>query len=150
MKSFKCRNCKKIVNIVALGTHHRNHCPFCLWSLHVDDKTSDRYDTCQGMMEPIGLTFKKIKPDKYDREKKGELMIIHCCLNCGKISLNRLAGDDNPQKVLQILDGHFHFNTLQHMKLEVIELLTEKDRKEVERQLFGKTEAPQGNLLKDN
>ena len=43
-------------------------------------------------MKPIGLTFKK----------DGELMIVHKCLNCGKISRNRIAGDDNPYAIVPL------------------------------------------------
>ena len=46
-------------------------------------------------MKPIGLTLKDIR---------GELMVVHLCLNCGKLSINRIAGDDNPHSLLSLLE----------------------------------------------
>lgn len=44
-------------------------------------------------MKPIDLAF---KPD-------GELMIVHRCLCCGKISKNRIAGDDNTYSITNLM-----------------------------------------------
>ena len=116
---FKCMNCSKTVSDSRyMGTENRNHCPFCLWSEHVDIKPGDRANSCHGMMKPMGLAFKKEKPNKYKKEEKGELMIIHQCQKCGIETKNRIAGDDSPEAILAVVE--------------------EKDRKEVERQLFGK------------
>jgi len=43
-------------------------------------------------MKPVGLTFKK----------DGEIMIVHQCLNCNKISRNRIAGDDNTYAITSL------------------------------------------------
>lgn len=140
-KNFTCLNCKQVVTIDSdIGTAHRNHCPFCLWSKHVDEsKEGDRKSTCQSLMEPIGLTFKKEKPDKYHLEEKGELMLIHQCLGCGKISLNRLAADDEPQRLLELVNKSSTFNkkTKEKLKKSEIYWLSQDDEKEVRRQLFG-------------
>ena len=88
-------------------------------------------------MEPAGLTFKDEGVDKYGKKIQGEIMFVHECTMCGKISINRLAGDDEPKKVLEILRNTI-VDKRSHIKYSNIELLTEKDRKEVERQLFGK------------
>ena len=42
------------------GTQHRNHCPACLWSRHVDDRPGDRamLDDCGSGMEPIAITVR--------------------------------------------------------------------------------------------
>lgn len=92
-----CLNCKKeITENKLIGTANRNHCPFCLWSLHVDLKIpGDRKSNCHGLMKPASLAFKK----------DGEIMIIHKCQKCGSISKNRLAGDDNPEEILKIEDS---------------------------------------------
>ncbi|EKE12917.1 MAG: hypothetical protein ACD_13C00122G0007 [uncultured bacterium] len=45
-------------------------------------------------MKPVGLTFKK----------DGELMVVHLCLNCDKISCNRIAGDDNTYSIVQLMN----------------------------------------------
>ncbi len=91
-------------------------------------------------MEPIGLTFKKEGFDKYGKSRQGELMIIHQCQDCGQISINRLAADDEPQMVLKIFEESkkLEKETLEKIKNENIELLTEEDEKEISTQLFGK------------
>ena len=48
---FVCAHCGKTVE--PLGFTSRNHCPFCLWSLHVDINPGDRANECRGQMEPI-------------------------------------------------------------------------------------------------
>ena len=83
-------------------------------------------------MEPVGLTFKQEGLDKYGQPKKGEIMIIHRCAECGKISINRIAGDDNPEAILDVLKNP------QKISQDDIKLLTEKDKKEILTQLFGK------------
>lgn len=88
-------------------------------------------------MEPIALAFKDEGIDKYGKKRQGEIMIVHQCVGCGTITKNRLAGDDDPQIVLGIFDKSFHSDLLPHVKLEGTSLLTEKDRNEVKRQLFG-------------
>jgi hypothetical protein len=96
---FKCVSCKNWVNSSreSSGVNNRNHCPLCLVSLHVDlIKAGDRRATCRSRMVAIGLTFKKVNK-RYPGEEQGELMLIHRCAGCGKININRVAGDDNPE-----------------------------------------------------
>ena len=40
--SFPCENCGKMITPEGAGTHHRNHCPYCLCSIHVDNEPGDR------------------------------------------------------------------------------------------------------------
>lgn len=133
-RSFKCLNCGKGVTVIGhIGTAHRNHCPYCLWSKHVDEfQEGDRKSFCQAGMEPIGLTFKKEKPDKYHPEEKGELMLVHRCIGCVKLSLNRIAADDDPEEVLKLLKLPQQENVLAE-----IDILTESNKQEVRKQLFG-------------
>ncbi len=84
-ESFVCRNCHLTVPTVAPGTEHRNHCPGCLWSVHVDIKPGDRLSGCLGLMEPIAVW---VRPNK-------EWAIVHRCGKCGVLRSNRIAGDDN-------------------------------------------------------
>lgn len=129
---FPCIHCGKFVpDNLEMGTKNRNHCPYCLYSKHVDEKVGDRKAYCLGAMYPIGLTFKKILRQAQD---KGELMLVHKCEKCGKISINRIAADDDAKKIMKVFK-----NSLQ-MKLQQpdIQLATEKDKEEVEVQLFGK------------
>ncbi|HDQ88714.1 MAG TPA: RNHCP domain-containing protein [candidate division WWE3 bacterium] len=82
---FICANCGKKVPLKALGTKNRNHCPFCLFSTHVDLKKGDREAPCRGKMAPIGKFYKS----------DGEEMLVHKCQKCGFIRWNRVAGDDS-------------------------------------------------------
>jgi len=51
-------------------------------------------------MKPIGLTMKKSR-NKYRLRSGGELMLIHLCMDCESLSINRLAADDDPDSVIQ-------------------------------------------------
>jgi hypothetical protein len=95
---FKCVSCKNWVSASreSSGVNNRNHCPFCLVSLHVDQtKAGDRLSSCRSRMVAIGLTFKKVSK-RYPGEGRGELMLIHRCTGCGMVNINRIAADDNP------------------------------------------------------
>ena len=48
---FICGHCGKKVE--PLGFTSRNHCPFCLWSRHLDELPGDRASECGGLMEPV-------------------------------------------------------------------------------------------------
>ena len=77
----------------AFGTAHRNHCPNCLWSRHVDDDTpGDRDSDCGSLMEPIAVS---VRGD-------GEWVLVHRCTGCDDLNLNRTAGDDNPLLLLRL------------------------------------------------
>ncbi|HPC37657.1 MAG TPA: RNHCP domain-containing protein [Candidatus Paceibacterota bacterium] len=139
-KEFDCLNCGEIVFYSPfIGTAHRNHCPFCLWSKHVDLKTGDRKAKCLEAMKPIGLTFKQEGLNKYGLKRRGELMIIHQRLKCGKISINRLAGDDDEKMILQILEKSQNLpkEKIKELKKQGIEIITSGQKQEVLNQLFG-------------
>ena len=89
---FKCRVCGREIIPEGAGSDHRNHCPNCLSSLHVDEEPGDRASECGGIMEPISVWVRK----------KGEWAIIHRCKRCGKLSSNRIAADDNPVLLVSI------------------------------------------------
>lgn len=139
---FDCENCQKIVSTNKfIGTRHRNHCPFCLWSKHVDLKISgDRKSSCEGPMQPWGLTFKHEGHDRYEKRRQGELMIIHLCIRCQKISINRIASDDNPEQILRLLEQSSNLGEEEknRIKSSGITLLVKEDREGIESQLFGK------------
>lgn len=137
-QGFKCDHCQNWVYLKAIGTKNRNHCPFCLWSKHVDSLTGDRKSGCEGIMVPIGLTFKKEGVDKYTKKaKQGELMLVHQCANCGKISINRIAGDDDPSAIMRVFNCSLKIplNIKKELEKQGIDLLKEEDRKEIEKQL---------------
>jgi len=101
---FRCRHCQNIVSTAYMlsGVNNRNHCPYCLWSCHLDLFTAgDRLSACKGQMKPIGLTMKKSR-NKYRLESGGELMLIHKCTECRTLSINRIAADDHPESILEV------------------------------------------------
>jgi len=139
--SFICTHCgEQILTESNVGTKNRNHCPFCLWSLHVDDQVAgDRKSVCKGEMEPIGLTFKKEGIDKYGKIRQGELMLIHRCNKCGKININRIAGDDKQTQILEVFNQSKNNNILRNeLKKEEVDLLNLNNEPELKRQLFGR------------
>ena len=85
-ESFTCKACGHLVTPEEAGTQHRNHCPNCLSSLHVDNEPGDRAADCGGVMEPISVWVRS----------NGEWAIIHRCKRCGALSSNRVAADNNP------------------------------------------------------
>ncbi len=95
-KYFTCKKCNKKVPQEAPGTKNRNHCPFCLYSVHVDEEPGDRKSKCNGLMRPKGKIY---KPD-------GEEVLVNECEKCGFIRKNRIAGDDSFPLVeqLQVFD----------------------------------------------
>ncbi len=141
-QDFRCSYCGKSAAFSeSIGTGHRNHCPFCLRSKHVDlEKSGDRKSKCEKEMKPLGLTFKKEGEDKYGKARQGEIMLIHKCAGCGKISINRIAGDDEPKAILNIFDGSRKLSSkeIEELQKNNIRLLTEKDRQQINTQLFGK------------
>ena len=90
-------------------------------------------------MKPIGLKFKNIKPDPYTGKISGEPMIVHLCLNCGKISSNRIAGDDNAYTVVSLLEEANKLPQEINQKLANlgIKLLSLKNKSEVLTALYG-------------
>ena len=90
--SYTCKVCGRPVVPAGAGTDHRNHCPNCLSSLHVDVEPGDRASDCGGIMEPIAVWVRN----------RGEWAIIHRCRRCGALSSNRIAADDNPMKLMSI------------------------------------------------
>lgn len=51
---FTCKNCGRVVVPEGAGSTHRNHCPNCLCSLHVDEEPGDRASACGGLMGTRG------------------------------------------------------------------------------------------------
>lgn len=90
IESFVCRKCGMPINPESAGSQHRNHCPYCLVSIHVDNRPGDRASLCKGLMEPISIWSKA----------DGEWAIIHRCCSCGTLKTNRVAADDNQQLLI--------------------------------------------------
>ena len=92
-ESFKCGHCRAFVGPTVYGGRHRNHCPLCLYSRHVDrSHPGDRLSDCRSLMAPVGAFHRA----------NGEQMLLHACLGCGAERHNRVAADDNPLACLRL------------------------------------------------
>jgi DNA-directed RNA polymerase subunit RPC12/RpoP len=80
---FVCANCARAVPPLANGSY-RNHCPYCLHSLHVDINPGDRASDCGGLLKPIGVDYSG---------KKG-WVIVSQCQHCKQIKRNKAALED--------------------------------------------------------
>ena len=88
-ENFICENCKKEVN--KLNYTSRDHCPFCLYSKHVDVFPGDRSNNCHGLLRPINV-------EKF----KDTFKIIYKCQKCGEIHKNIIAIDDNFEEIIKL------------------------------------------------
>ncbi len=138
---FRCAHCHSYVytNQIISGVVNRNHCPYCLWSRHLDlFQPGDRLAACMAIMQPIGLTFKKIHK-KYGSQF-GEMMLIHQCRDCGKLSINRIAADDDAQRMLEIYESSLSLQPAARQRIveSGVHLLEASDLDSVRAQLFGR------------
>lgn len=88
-ESFVCENCGEKVK--KLEYTARDHCPYCLYSKHVDINPGDRNNSCKGMLEPIGI-------EKF----KDSFKIIYLCEKCHKTHKNIMAKDDDMNKIIEL------------------------------------------------
>lgn len=88
-ESFICENCNKLVSILQYSS--RDHCPFCLYSKHVDINPGDRDNPCHGLLEPIGI-------EKF----KNSFKILYKCKKCNEYHKNIMAIDDNYSEIINL------------------------------------------------
>ncbi len=88
-EEFICENCGKKVQ--KLGYTARDHCPYCLYSKHVDINPGDRNNACKAMLKPIGI-------EKF----KNSFKIIYKCEKCNKTHKNIMAIDDNMDLIIEL------------------------------------------------
>ena len=86
---FICENCHKEVS--PLGYTARDHCPYCLYSKHVDINPGDRENTCKGPLKPIGI-------EKF----KDTYKILYQCEKCHELHKNIVAKDDDMNMIIKI------------------------------------------------
>ena len=94
---------------------------------------------CKAPMRPIGLTLKKGR-NKYQREPRGELMLVHECLECKALSINRIAADDDSETVMAVFEeslklGHQIYSVCQQYG---IAMLNAEATEIVHMQLYGR------------
>ena len=88
-ESFICENCGKKVD--TLNYTARDHCPFCLYSKHIDINPGDRLNNCLGLLKPIGV-------EKF----KNTYKIIYKCNKCNNKHKNIIANDDNMDEIIKL------------------------------------------------
>ena len=94
-EEFVCEVCNK--NVSKLEYTARDHCPFCLSSKHLDVNPGDRSSDCGGVLIPVDI----------EKGKKDTYKIIYKCNKCGEIKKNKMAIDDNFDKVLEIMSNEY-------------------------------------------
>jgi hypothetical protein len=142
-QGFRCVSCGSHIHTLnwLSGVQNRNHCPYCLWSKHLDLHTpGDRLAACKERMRPIGLALKR-RRKKYG-DAWGELMLAHECLGCGRVSLNRIAADDDAEALMRAFSASLALDDAFRRALEEsgVRLLHREDAAAVRRRLFGLAE----------
>ncbi len=140
---FRCIFCGQYVSAQEFlsGVHHRNHCPYCLWSRHLDlFQAGDRLAACKARMQPIGLTLKRAGK-KYGNPVQGELMLVHRCVECEKVSINRIAADDNNRTVMEIFECSLDLDGQTRARIAKggVQMLGPSDLAVVRARLFGRS-----------
>lgn len=92
-EAFTCAHCGR--GVPAGGATVRDHCPWCLRSLHVDEVPGDRAAGCGGLMDPVGLEI----------GGRAEAVIRYRCRACGLEHRNRAAVDAEPPDDPEALRG---------------------------------------------
>lgn len=88
-EEFLCENCDHKVK--KLGYTARDHCPYCLYSKHVDINPGDRSNNCKGMLKPIGI-------EKF----KDTFKILYRCEKCNQYHKNIIANDDDMNLIIEL------------------------------------------------
>ena len=86
---FICEHCG--TDVRPLNYTSRDHCPYCLYSKHVDINPGDRLNECKGLLEPVGI-------EKF----KDTYKIIYKCNKCGSLRKNIMANDDNMDEIIRL------------------------------------------------
>ncbi|UNO47451.1 RNHCP domain-containing protein [Alicyclobacillus acidoterrestris] len=95
-ESFICANCG--FSVEPSERSCRNHCPRCLYSVHLDIHPGDRAANCNGLMKPVRVEY---------NSKKG-YQLVHRCLKCGHVSKNIVQQDvlvqpDDREAILRLM-----------------------------------------------
>ena len=89
-ESFVCLSCGK--QVLPLKYTSRDHCPFCLCSLHIDINPGDRANSCLGILRPVDLEYS---------QNKGYVIVYKCSM-CGQLHKNKAAQDDDKIQIMKV------------------------------------------------
>jgi hypothetical protein len=87
-EAFLCCHCGAEVH--QGGARVRDHCPLCLWSLHVDRIPGDRKSDCGQPMRPVGLVLDHGEP----------VIVLEC--RCGFSRRMRAHPEDNKELLFKL------------------------------------------------
>ncbi len=87
---FVCEHCGR--EVAPLGYTSRDHCPYCLYSKHVDVLPGDRSNSCQGLLRPV---------QTLPRDTRG-FVILYRCESCGETHRNTAARDDDSDLLIRL------------------------------------------------
>lgn len=89
---FVCNVCGQ--KVPQARGNSRDHCPFCLCSIHVDRSIpGDRESSCQGIMKPIAVK----------NWKSAQYKLLYSCEICGKNIWNITAEDDDLLAIAKVM-----------------------------------------------
>lgn len=88
IEDFRCFNCGTVVK----GSGYTDHCPSCLWSLHVDNSPGDRAAKCRGKMKPLSAIY-----------DKGSYLISYVCMKCGTQKSFKASSDDDIELLFSLV-----------------------------------------------
>lgn len=88
-EGFICEHCnRKVEKLIKTS---RDHCPYCLYSKHVDINPGDRLNPCKGLLKPTGI-----------EKHKDTFKILYVCEKCKKTHKNIVAFDDDMEKIIEV------------------------------------------------
>lgn len=93
-ENFICEHCGKKVS--KLNYTARDHCPYCLYSKHVDINPGDRANNCKGLLKPTDI-------EKF----KDTYKIIYKCELCGEQHKNIIATDDDMDEIIRLSSNKY-------------------------------------------
>ena len=88
-ENFICENCGK--EVPKANYTARDHCPYCLYSKHVDINPGDRANPCKGLLKPVGI-------EKF----KDTYKILYKCTKCNQEHKNIMANDDEMNEIIKV------------------------------------------------
>jgi predicted RNA-binding Zn-ribbon protein involved in translation (DUF1610 family) len=91
VEDFTCINCGARVK----GNGYTDHCPVCLYSVHVDINPGDRLCTCIGIMKPVSASL----------NRAGTFTIEYICTKCGVHKKVKASPKDNKEALMNLNAG---------------------------------------------
>ena len=99
--TLNCGNCGQEFSLSVPKGTHRDHCPYCLYSVHIDNKPGDRNAWC-GSGTHDDWTPSKLVPIKTITAKNGNFSIVYQCEKCNAKKVNKAAADDNSEELSKL------------------------------------------------